>query len=87
MKSSKKSRGKNGHVDETYHGDENEWLVLYCKEILEKEHFDAFIFGHRHLPLEINVGEKSTYYNLGEWINYNTYLEVSSEGALLKTWE
>lgn len=87
MKSSKKSRGKNGHSDEKYHGDENEWLVLYCKEQLKKEHFDTFIFGHRHLPLEISVGEKSTYYNLGEWINYNTYLEVSSEGAVLKTWE
>ncbi|MFT5777856.1 MAG: UDP-2,3-diacylglucosamine hydrolase [Crocinitomicaceae bacterium] len=87
MKSSKKSRGKTADGDEKYHGDENEWLVQFCKDTLKKEHFDAFIFGHRHLPLEIEVGENSTYYNLGEWINYNTYLEVSSEGVELKTWK
>ena len=43
------------------------------QEMLEKEHFDAFIFGHRHLPLEIQLNEKSTYTNLGDWISFFTY--------------
>ena len=85
-KSSQSSRAKTGSDDEKYLGDENEWLALFCKEMLEKEHIDTFVFGHRHLPLEIKLKENSTYYNLGEWINYCTYLEVSSEGVELKTW-
>lgn len=87
MKSSKTSRAKTGKSDEVYHGDENEWLVSFCKDELTKKHTDYFVFGHRHLPLEISVGENSTYFNLGEWINYNTYLEVSADGVKLKTWK
>lgn len=85
-KSSKTSRAKTGSSDEKFLGDENEWLVQYCKEKLKTKHYDYFIFGHRHLPLEIKVGENSTYFNLGEWINYNTYLEVSEDKVELKTY-
>lgn len=86
-KSSKTSRAKTGSVDEKYHGDENEWLYLFCKEKLETEHQDYFIFGHRHLPIEKKVGERSTYYNLGEWINYCTYLVVDEDSVSLEKWE
>ena len=34
-----------------FHGDK-EWLILHSKKILEKEHFDYFIYGHRHLPVD-----------------------------------
>lgn len=85
-KSSKTSRKKTGDADEIYHGDENEWLVQYSKEVLQSKHYDYFVFGHRHLPLEIEVGKNSTYINLGEWINYDTYLEVSEEKVELKKW-
>lgn len=85
-KSSQSSRAKTGTSDEKYHGDDQEWLVLFCKDMLKTKHIDAFIFGHRHLPLEIALSPTSTYYNLGEWINYCTYLEVSATGAELKKW-
>jgi len=84
-KSSKSSRAKTGTSDETFLGEENEWLVQYSKEQLLKKHYDYFIFGHRHLPMEVQVGENSKYINLGEWINYNTYLEVSKDKVELKT--
>lgn len=70
---SAKSRKANRETDETYLGDEKEFLVQYCKSHLKKEHIDYFIFGHRHLPLEIEVGKDSRYFNLGEWMNYQTY--------------
>ncbi len=70
---SRKSRIANGYKDEKYHGEKSEWLVVHCREILSKEHFDYFIFGHRHLPLDIKLSERSRYINLGEWVNYNTY--------------
>lgn len=62
-----------GDEDEQFLGDENEWLAQYAKRKLENKHYDYFVFGHRHLPMEIKVGENSTYFNLGDWINHYTY--------------
>lgn len=86
-KSSKTSRAHTGSSDEVFHGEENEWLVVFCKDELKKEHFDYFIFGHRHLPLEIDLAENSKYFNLGEWINYNTYVVASDQGVELRKFE
>ncbi|WP_298953607.1 UDP-2,3-diacylglucosamine diphosphatase [uncultured Nonlabens sp.] len=62
-----------GDEDAVFLGEDKEWLALYAKRKLETEHFDYFIFGHRHLPMEIKVGENSTYINIGDWINHYTY--------------
>ena len=70
---SKKSRAKTGEDDAIFLGEENEWLVIYCKEVLKKQHFNFFIFGHRHLPLDIKLSSDSRYINLGDWIQYFTY--------------
>lgn len=66
------SRAAN-NSDEVFLGEEREWLAIYAKELLQKEHYDYFVFGHRHLPLTIKLNEKSTYINIGEWLNYNSY--------------
>jgi UDP-2,3-diacylglucosamine hydrolase len=58
---------------EVFLGNEQEWLAIFAKQELEKAHFDYFIFGHRHLPLDITLNDKSRYVNIGEWINYNSY--------------
>jgi UDP-2,3-diacylglucosamine hydrolase len=70
---SRKSRAATGSTDEKFLGEENEWLVIHCKEELKKKHTDYFIFGHRHLPMEIDLGNNSKYINLGEWLKYDTY--------------
>lgn len=85
--SSRTSRAKTGQEDEVFLGKENEWLYVYCKEILEKENFDFFVFGHRHLPLEIKMNDASSYFNLGDWIKYYTYLEFDGEHCTLKKWD
>ncbi len=85
--SSKRSRIVTADSDEKFLGNENEWLFLYCREYLKKEKIDYFIFGHRHLPLTLNVDDKATYINLGEWINYCTYAEFNGETVSLKKWE
>jgi UDP-2,3-diacylglucosamine hydrolase len=62
---------------ERFLGEQQEWLIVYSKEVLQKNHFDYFVFGHRHLPLDIPLegvnGKKSRYVNLGEWINFRSY--------------
>lgn len=80
---STKSRIANGTSDEKYLGDENEWLVQFCKEKLKEKHFDFLVFGHRHLPLDIKINT-SRYINLGEWINYCSYAEFDGENLYLK---
>lgn len=64
---------KRAGADEAFFGDKYEWLAIYSREILQKEHFDYFIYGHRHLPLNLDLGNGSRYVNTGEWINYNSY--------------
>jgi len=81
---SRKSRSLTSGGPEVFLGEENEWLLIYSKEVLKNEHYDYFIFGHRHLPLDIAVGEKSHYINLGEWINYNSYAVFDGEKTTLK---
>ncbi len=83
---SRKSRAKTGGSDEFFLGEEKEWLIIYCKEVLEKEHFDFFVFGHRHLPLIIQLNNNSKYINLGDWIKSFTYAVFDGNTFELKKW-
>ena len=80
---SRKSRVATGTTEDEYLGDENEWLVLYSKEVLAKKHYDYLIFGHRHLPLKKKVGFNSVYLNTGDWIRYDSYVEFDGIEAKL----
>ena len=80
---SKKSRIANGEKDESYHG-EKEWLTQFCKQKMKTIEVDYFIFGHRHLPLEVDLGNNMTYINLGEWVNYNSYAVFDGKKLELK---
>ncbi len=62
-----------GDEDIKFLGENQEWLVLYAKRKLKSAHYDYFIFGHRHLPMIIDLNANSKYINLGDWINYFTY--------------
>ena len=84
---SRKSRGATGKEDEKFLGEEKEWLILYAKEMLQKKHFDYFIFGHRHLPIEFKLNDKSVYINLGDWIKYNSYSVFDGENIQLKYYQ
>jgi len=73
-----------GEEDVKFLGDENEWLVQYCKKKLTEKHYDYFVFGHRHLPLEIAISKTSKYINTGDWITHYTYGEFDGEELFLK---
>jgi len=80
---SRKSRSHTAASDALFLGEDKEWLVQYCKEVLQKKHFDFFIFGHRHLPLDITLTSTSKYINLGDWIRHYTYAEFDGESLKL----
>lgn len=86
-RSSKRSRIITGDSDKQFLGEDNEWLMTFCKETLKKENIDYFIFGHRHLPLDLKVSETCRYINLGEWINYCSYAEFDGNNLELKTFK
>lgn len=73
--------------DEVFLGEENEWLFQFAKEKLQSEYVDYFIFGHRHLPLDLKVGNNSRYINLGDWISHNTYAVFDGEKLELKKYK
>ncbi|MFC5192520.1 UDP-2,3-diacylglucosamine diphosphatase [Algoriphagus aquatilis] len=81
------SRITNSSKNENHFLGEDEWLWQYCKEVEKRVHHDYYIFGHRHLPLELEVGKNATYFNLGEWVSQNTYLEFDGNTAKLKSFE
>lgn len=83
---SRKSRISNGVKDDTNQGQE-EFLVQFCKSKLKESEIDYFIFGHRHLPMEVELNKKSTYINLGEWVNYKTYAVFDGETVTLKKFD
>jgi UDP-2,3-diacylglucosamine hydrolase len=72
--------------DESFIGD-NEWIYNYCKDVEKKQHHDYYIFGHRHLPLDMKVNDTSRYINLGEWLNFCTYAEYDGKICKLISFE
>jgi len=84
---STKNKLISGDEDVKFLGEKNEWLAQYAKRKLETTHYDYFLFGHRHLPMEISVGESSTYINTGDWITHYTYAVFNGEKLELKTFK
>ena len=84
---SKESRIVNTRVEEVFLGEDKEWLAVYSREVLEKQHYDYFIYGHRHLPMIIELGNNSQYYNIGEWFGFNSYAVFDGEELRLEYFE
>ncbi|MGY6562284.1 MAG: UDP-2,3-diacylglucosamine diphosphatase [Luteibaculaceae bacterium] len=84
---SRSSRAATGNADDSWFGEENEWLVSYCKDELTKKKVDFFIFGHRHLPIDFTFENGSKYLNLGDWIRYKTFAKLENGNLELMQWK
>ncbi len=84
---SRKSRASAGTKDEKFLGEHKEWLIIFAKQTLEKEHYDYFIFGHRHFPVDYKLSDTSRYINLGDWIKYNSFAVFDGTDITLKYYE
>jgi UDP-2,3-diacylglucosamine hydrolase len=82
---SRKSRENNQALcTATFQGEENEWLIKFAKEKLKSEHFDYFIFGHRHVAIDLQLNENSKLCYLGDWIKLFSYAEWDGKKLSLK---
>lgn len=78
---SRSSRTSEPKSEKVFKGNDKEFLVLYSEERLKERHFDFFIFGHRHLALDITLRNgHSRYINLGEWFVGRRYVQLGPEG-------
>jgi len=81
---SQKNKLVSGSYDEQFHGADKEWLFLYAKDYLKKKpDINYFVFGHRHLPLQMPLNDHSIYFNTGDWLNHFSHLEYDGHKMLL----
>ena len=79
---SKSSRAMTPTYEEHFLGNDKEYTVLYINQFLEKQQVDYFVYGHRHLALDIPI-QNSRYINTGDWLTLNTYMVMEEEPVLL----
>lgn len=60
---------------EQFLGEDKEWLFQFCQSEQQIKYRDYYVFGHRHLPLDLLLQDGGRYINLGDWIHYYTYAE------------
>jgi UDP-2,3-diacylglucosamine hydrolase len=77
--SSNSSRKTHEKTDHIFMGEEKEMLVQYAKQQSKTNDFDYFVFGHRHLPLEIKINENTTYFSIGDWITHFSYIKIDGD--------
>jgi UDP-2,3-diacylglucosamine hydrolase len=75
---------KSRKTQENLINEENEILAGYCKEQQKNNPVDYYVFGHRHIPMEIKIDERANYINLGDWIHHYSYAVYSDQKLELK---
>ena len=81
------SRRKNSQRDEPFRTKEEEWIYQYCASLEQQQHHDYYIFGHRHLVLDIPLGKNSRYINTGEWFTQGHFASYDGQTLSLKPFE
>ncbi|MGL4853542.1 MAG: UDP-2,3-diacylglucosamine diphosphatase, partial [Phocaeicola sp.] len=68
-----------------YLGENQEPMVLYAKEYL-KSHpsINYFVFGHRHIMLDLMLSKSARIAILGDWITHFSYAVFDGENFFLE---
>lgn len=66
-------------------GEDKEYLILFTKEYMKNHsNIDYFIFGHRHIELEMKMSRKTELVILGDWIWQFTYAVFDGEHMFIQ---
>lgn len=83
-----KSRVATGNSDEIFLGEDKEWLFQFCKDHLKENKVDFYIFGHRHLTLDMPINNGlARYINLGQWLSCSNYAVFDGKELFVQTFE
>ena len=79
---------RNIETEEPFQGEVNEPLVIFSKQYLHDHPATSFfIFGHRHIELDLMLSRQARLLILGEWIRKYTYAVWDGETMLLDNYE
>lgn len=71
--------------DPEYMGEDKEPLVIFTKEYLKTHpNINYFIYGHRHIMLDLMLTHSARMIILGDWINYFSYAVFDGENMFLE---
>lgn len=92
---SKKSRLAQNANEVDYLGDDKEFLTQFAKQhhtaaLMHKDKSSIpnyYIFGHRHLVLDVQIAEGVKYINLGEWLHGQQYAVYDGSQLVIKKWD
>ena len=65
-------------------GEDREHLVLYTKQYIQQHpDIDYFIYGHRHIEVDLQLTRKARMIILGDWISHFSYVVYDGEHLFL----
>jgi len=65
----------------------NDGMYKFAGDFLKNESVSYFIFGHRHIPVNTKINEKTSFVLLGDWIKNYTYGVFDGETFELKRYK
>ncbi|MDD7437578.1 MAG: UDP-2,3-diacylglucosamine diphosphatase [Bacteroidales bacterium] len=84
-------KGMKNLSEQQYKGEQNEYLVQYAKQYLNRQtegkQPNFFIFGHRHIVLDLMLSDKSRIAILGDWISHFSYARWDGTTFSIDTFE
>ena len=76
---------REGGVEPPYLGDDKEELILFSKKYLQTHpEVNFFIFGHRHIELDLMLSRTTRVLILGDWISQFSYAVFDGEHLFLE---
>lgn len=78
----KRSRQKEIDCPVAYMGEEKEELVQFAKNYQPQDQIDYFIFGHRHIELDLMLSPSRRVVILGDFFKQWTYATLSENGEM-----
>ena len=74
-------------LDEAFKGEDNEELVGFAKSYLKTHpEINYFIFGHRHIELDMELSPTARMIILGDWISKYTYVTFDGEHVFMENY-
>ncbi len=71
----------------SYMGEDKEFLVLFAKDYLRSHpNVNYFIFGHRHIELDLMLTHSARVLILGDWISLFTYAVFDGEQLWMESY-
>jgi UDP-2,3-diacylglucosamine hydrolase len=67
----------------SYMGEDKEYLVKFAKQYIQRDpSIDFFVFGHRHILLDLMLNRKSRVLIIGDWLQQFSYAVLDETGDI-----